>query len=113
MKKNILLAFLVAVASCLFAQENMAELKIRTSAICETCKKTIEHDMSFEKGVKSVKLDLDSNVVVVVYNPAKTDENKIRLALTKAGYDADSLKADPKAIQKLPKCCRPDGGMHK
>jgi len=114
MKKYILLFFLAAATIDLPAQATMAEVKIKTSAVCEMCKKTIEHDLSFEKGVKSVKLDLDSNIVTVGYNAAKTDEQKIRLALTKVGYDADSLKADPKAMQRLPECCRdPKSGMHK
>ena len=73
------------------------------------CKKTIERDLSFEKGVKTINLDIDSKLVTVVYLPSKTNPEKIRVALTKIGYDADSLKADEKAFDKLPYCCKEPG----
>jgi periplasmic mercuric ion binding protein len=83
---------------------------IKTSAICDECKERIEHDLSFEKGVKSAKLDLETKMVTVVYNSDKTSPAKIAEAITKIGYDADSLKADAKAFKKLPECCqRPMG----
>ncbi len=85
-------------------------LNIQTSAQCETCKKTLENDMSFVKGVKKSVLDLDTKILTVVYNPEKTDPGKLRVAVTKIGYDADSLKADPKAYKRLPDCCKkPEG----
>ncbi len=81
-------------------------LKVMTSAVCEMCKKTIEHDMSFEKGVKKISLDVENKLLTVIYDPKKTSPEKIRIAITKTGYDADSLKADPKAFKRLPECCR-------
>jgi copper chaperone CopZ len=81
-------------------------VRIKTSAICDQCKEKIENDLSFEKGVKSAKLDLKTKEVTVVYNPKKTDEQKIREAITQIGYDADTLKADANAFKKLPDCCK-------
>jgi copper chaperone CopZ len=88
---------------CVAAQDT---LNVKTSALCETCKKTLEHDLSFEKGVKKATLDLDTKILSVVYNSEKTNPDKIRKAITKTGYDADSLKADPKAFNRLPECCK-------
>jgi copper chaperone CopZ len=105
---KIIITFILALTA-LFASaqtKNTTEVKIKTSAVCETCKETIEHGLSFEKGVKSVRLDLENKMVTVVYLPTKTNEDKIRVALTNLGYDADSLKANPKAFGKLPECCR-------
>src|SRR5262245_8082510 len=108
--KSIFLVVLLS--SAVYAQSNRAEVKIKTSAVCEMCKKTIEHELSFEKGVKSVRLDVETKVLTVVYNPSKTNEQQIREAVTRTGYDADSLKADPKAWEKLPDCCKhPDARM--
>ncbi len=87
-----------------FAQNDT--LVIHTSALCDMCKKTIEHDLSFEKGVKKSNLDLDTKNLTVIYDPKKTNPDKIRLAITKSGYDADSLSADPKAYSRLPDCCK-------
>lgn len=92
------------VAGSLSAQTDT--LVIRTSALCETCKKAIEHDLSFVKGVKKSEVDLDEKVITVVYNAEKTTPEKIRMAITKSGYDADSLKADEKAFRRLPECCK-------
>ncbi len=86
----------------------MSTVRIKTSAMCDQCKDKIENDLSFEKGVKSGNLDLKTKVVTVVYNPQKTDEQKIREAITKMGYDADSLLADEKAYKRLPACCKKD-----
>ena len=107
MKHFILILFAMAASIVVKAQTDT--VKIMTTAICDDCKERIEHDLSFEKGVKSSSLDLDTKVVTVVYNSQKTDPEKIRVAITKIGYDADSLKADTKAFNKLPECCRVPG----
>ena len=93
-----------------FAQADT--VRIKTSAICEQCKERIENDLSFEKGIKSSSLDLDTKVVTVIYNPKKTNEQNIREAITKIGYDADSLTADPKSYKKLPDCCKHEAVAH-
>ena len=97
------LLFLLASIS-LYAQTDT--VRIHTSAVCEQCKDKIENDLSFEKGVKKVKLDLDTKEVMVVYNTQKTTPAKIAEAIRRIGYDADSLKADAKAFKKLPDCCQ-------
>jgi periplasmic mercuric ion binding protein len=88
------------------------EVKIQTSAVCGMCKERIEHDLAFEKGVKSVSLDDDTKVVTVGYSPKKTNPDNIRLALSKIGYDADDVKADPVAYEKLPNCCKKGNKSH-
>jgi mercuric ion binding protein len=110
MKKQLLTLLIIMVA--LFTAEaqtsdpNTAEIKIKTSATCGMCKETIEKYMAFEKGVKRSDLDVASKVLTVTYNPKKTSPEKIRLAVSKSGYDADDVKADPKAYNKLEDCCK-------
>ncbi len=94
----------ICISNIVFAQTNTVQIK--TSAVCDQCKERIEHDLSFEKGVKSSVLDEKTKIVTVVYNPEKTNEQKVREAITKIGYDADSLKAYPKSYKKLPTCCK-------
>jgi periplasmic mercuric ion binding protein len=92
-----------------FAQnKNTVELKVKTSAVCDMCKTTIERELAFTKGVKKSELDVPSKVVTVVYNPNKTTPEKIRLAISMAGYDADDVPAEPKAYEKLHACCKKD-----
>jgi copper chaperone CopZ len=105
----MMMTILFGAGNQLMAQEvkkSSDEVKIQTSAVCGMCKDRIEHDLSFEKGVKSVSLDKDTKIVTVGYNPEKTNPDKIRLAISKIGYDADDVKADPEAYAKLPGCCK-------
>jgi len=107
MKLIRIIFFLVFLCSISFnSSAQMDTAHIKTSAICETCKKIIENDLSFEKGVKSSKLDVPTGMLTVIYNPAKTDLDKIRKAVSKSGYDADSVQADVKAYKHLPDCCK-------
>jgi periplasmic mercuric ion binding protein len=88
------------------------EISIKTSAVCGMCKNTIEKDLSYEKGVKSAKLDVKTSVLTVKYDQKKTSPEKIRTALSKIGYDADGVKADAKAYEKLDSCCKKDKIKH-
>ena len=112
--KTLMILFLLVVGftTVTLAQSKKAEVKIKTSAVCNMCKKTIERDLSYEKGVKESSLDVESQVLTVVYNPEKTDVEKIRKALTNIGYDADSLTANPKAYDNLDDCCKKEMGVH-
>jgi len=87
-------------------------VQIQTSAVCGMCKDRIEHDMSFEKGVKSVELDSETKVLTVVYKKGKTTVKDLKVALTKIGYDADEMVADQKAHDRLPACCQKDVEPH-
>lgn len=88
---------------------NGFKIDIQTSAICEMCKETLEKDLTFEKGVKEVNLDLETKVFSIVYNPKKTDPQTLRKRITMVGYHADTLKRDSVAYENLPWCCK-DGG---
>ena len=119
-------SLLVAVISFLFLNVSIAQevekvekkeskvevVEIQTSAVCKMCKKILEHDISFAKGVKSVKLDDKTKVLTVIYKKGKTDKEKIKKAITKSGYDADDMIADPKAYKALPECCKKFNDPH-
>jgi periplasmic mercuric ion binding protein len=93
----------------LFSQEKAKkteEVIIKTSAQCEMCKEKIEKEVLYEKGVKSAVLNLETNELKVEYKPEKTNPENIRKAIARVGYDADDVKADEKAYEKLPYCCK-------
>jgi len=97
----------------LFSQDKKnVELKIKTSAVCGQCKDRIEQGMAYEKGIKDIVLDVDTKVATVRYNPGKTTPAEIRLAISKLGYDADSIPANKAAYAKLPPCCKKDAKKH-
>jgi len=91
------------------AQTAAAEVKIKTSAICEMCKERIEKGVSKEKGVIKSDVDVDTKYITVKYDPSKTNPAKIREAIATTGYDADSVAAKPAAYKKLPHCCQKGG----
>ncbi|MEA5461458.1 heavy-metal-associated domain-containing protein [Arcicella sp. LKC2W] len=113
MKKNLILFVMLFVSAITFADKPKSEtVKIKTSAICEQCKETIEKKLAFTKGVMESSVDLDSKdkVTTVIFNPKKTSVEKIKKAISAVGYDADELVADPVGYEKLPGCCK-KGGM--
>lgn len=73
---------------------------------CETCGPKFEKVLLKEKGVQMVTLDEKAMTIKVVYNTKKTSADAIRTAITKLGYDADDMKADPVAYESLDGCCK-------
>jgi copper chaperone CopZ len=86
--------------------KKIAEIKIKTSAICDMCKETLEKNLAFEKGIKKSDLDVESKIITVTYNPEKISPEEIRKAIAKIGYDADDVPANKKAYDKLDGCCK-------
>lgn len=104
MKKLILTCFIVSFAFAVQAQVKTVEIK--TSAICKMCKATLEKDLTFEKGVKSVNLDVETKVLNIAYLDRKTSPEILRKRVTMVGYNADSLKRDVEAYNNLDECCK-------
>ena len=109
MKKNIKLFVCLFMLSVLKVSAQEQTIVIKTSAVCGDCKKNIETALNYTKGVKSSNLDVDSKEVTVVYKADRTTPEKIRIAIAKAGYDADSIPANPKSYDRLDPCCKKDG----
>ena len=104
--KKIISLFTLILLSITGAKAQIIESKITTSGQCEHCKETIEKNIRFEKGVKKVAFDEKTHVVTVKYDETKTNLKDIQIAISKLGYDADSISADPKAYEKLNSCCK-------
>ena len=87
---------------------NMQEVKIKTSAVCGSCRKTIEKAAKSVDGVQSASLNLSDDVATVNFDATKTNADAIRTAISKSGYDADDVKADKEAYDNLESCCKKD-----
>lgn len=113
MKKLFLIISILLTAVVVNAQSKNGKFKevtIKTSAQCDMCKSRIEKEMTYEKGVKKAELTVDTKILTVTYDTTKTDVAKIKAAVVKTGYDADELQGEAKAYEKLPACCKKDGG---
>jgi len=109
-KVTLLVLVMIFFSSLTFASGTGSDsVKIKTSAKCGSCKTRIEKGLTSEKGVVSANVNVDTKVCTVIYKSDVTTPDKLRLAISKIGYDADNVKADPTAYKKLPGCCQKDG----
>lgn len=56
---------------------------------CKNCVKKIVDNISFEKGVKDLKVSLEDKTVTITYDPAKTNPETLRKAIEKLGYKVE------------------------
>ncbi len=84
------------------------DITIKSSVVCEMCKNTIEKNLAFAPGIKSVRVNVEEKEVHVKYNPRKTTALEIRTAITKLGYTADDMPPTPEGFEGLHECCKPD-----
>jgi len=105
----LLLAFSASIGS---AQKKTEKAVIQTALYCdhckacETCGQLFQKNMLKIKGVKMYELDETAMTITVFYDPKKTNLEAIRTGISKLGFDADNLKADAVAYEKLDGCCK-------
>jgi|SRR5215831_19568093 len=100
---------LLMIPAIMFAGNGMKKSQtahIKTSAVCDECKARIESAVMELDGVKKAELDLSDKTLTVRYTADKVSLDQIKAAISKAGYDADDVKADAAAYSDLPKCCQ-------
>ena len=93
------------------AGKTTEKIIIKTNIYCDHCKKCescggkLQKEL-FTKGIKNIVLDEKAMTITITYNPEKITVEKIRERISKLGYDADDVKADTAAYQKLDGCCK-------
>ena len=113
-KKAILFLAMVVISFSLisFISKNSETIVVKTNIYCDHCKECsscsgkIEKELGFDKGIKLVRLDEKAMTLTITYNPKKTTPEEIRQTISKYGFDADEVKADPAAYEKLDECCK-------
>jgi cation transport ATPase len=116
MKKSLKsIMFLLAVffiSNAAIGQKTNQKAVIRTTLNCdhcnecETCGLKFKTEMLKINGVKMYSLDDKTMEFTVYYNVKKTDLEKIKVAISKLGYDADDVKAELSSFEKLDNCCK-------
>lgn len=100
-----------------FAQNPPKEKRVKTVVVkttiycdhckeCESCGGRILKKLYNENGIKTTEVDPKAQTITVVYDSQKITVPQIRESISKMGFDADEVKADPTAIAKLDDCCR-------
>lgn len=113
MKKIVAVLLLMIASFNLHAQEKKsAKHVIKTNIVCEHCKVCETCGLSFKanlmkiSGLKMYELDEENQTITVYYSTKKTSIDEIRTTISKLGFDADDVKADPEAYAKLDACCK-------
>ena len=112
LKSLLLFIGMIAFSNTAFAQKTIQTAVIKTVIHCDHCKKCETCGDKFnkillrEKGIQMVELDEKEMTIKVVFNSKKTTLNSIKTAISKLGYDADEIKADPVAYEGLDNCCK-------
>ena len=63
---------------------------------CVNCEKKIKENIRFEKGIKSIKTNLDTKTVTIEYDADKTTVPDIIKGFKKIKYEARELTPTPK-----------------
>ena len=89
--------FLITSVSILDAQKQSNEKKIadvtfNVSMHCKSCQDKIERTIPFEKGVKDLTVDLEHKTVKVIYDPRKTNEEKLKKAFEALDYTCERIE---------------------
>jgi len=118
MKKSILKSMMFFAAIFFISNVVVAQQKTNQKAIiktkincdhckeCETCGMKFKDNMLKINGVKMYELDEKKMTITVYFNSKKTDLITIKKVISRLGYDADDIKADPQAYENLDGCCK-------
>lgn len=105
--KIILVALLAVVLNTnSFAQTITTKTEtIKVSGNCDMCKARIEKAAKLD-GVSKAEWNKESKMLSATFDPSKTNITEIGKKVAAAGHDTEKVKADDKAYNKLPGCCK-------
>lgn len=72
-------------------------IKIPT-AVCASCEAAITKAVKKVEGVTDVKVNAKEHTAKVKFDDSKTNLEKIRIVISKTGYDADNVKTGLKGL---------------
>jgi len=88
---TLLASLLMIISLSLTAQDkkkdNKQQVTFDVSMTCENCKKRIEKNIAFEKGVSDLTVNLPEKTVSIEFQNSKTDTLKLKKAIEKLGYE--------------------------
>jgi copper chaperone CopZ len=107
---TVVMTLVLSISS--FAQMNdhskMATTKtdsIKVSGNCVMCKARIEKAAKVE-GISKAEWSDETKMLTLVYDPAKVNSEDVQKKIAAVGHDTEKFKADDKAYNSLPGCCK-------
>lgn len=74
------------------AEEDLKEVKIKTSAYSFMCKNRIETELKNINGIEDSFLNLDDKVVTIKYNSKSINPEEMKKNIEDMGYEAEIMK---------------------
>jgi len=102
MKNTIYVLMAVMLTGCTYQTTEIAT----PTTQCGMCDGKIINALNKLDGIKKVKINDESQSVIIKYIDDKTTVDELETAISKAGYQANDKPADPEAYGKLALCCK-------
>ncbi|MES2133510.1 MAG: heavy-metal-associated domain-containing protein [Bacteroidota bacterium] len=101
---------IIIIISTFFSFKVQAQTTVVTSTLsvkgnCDECKERIENAADI-KGVKNSVWDETKQAISITYDTKKVSLDQIEKAIAKSGHETTHEKADIKAYNGLPSCCK-------
>ncbi|MCR5159888.1 MAG: heavy-metal-associated domain-containing protein [Prevotella sp.] len=94
MKTKVIL-FALALATASYAKNiKTVVLTVNPEMHCANCEKKIKDNIRFEKGVKSIKTNIEDKTVTIEYDADKTTVPTIIKGFKKIKYEAKEVKKE-------------------
>lgn len=102
---SIVTIFLFIFSSTTISAQTNQTAEFKVSGVCDMCRVRIEN-AALIKGVKFAKWDKQTQMVKIIYNSKKTNQELVQKAIAKVGHDAADVKAKKEVYETLPGCCK-------
>jgi len=103
MRTKVLFVALAFATVCFGKDIKTVVLKTQPEMHCGNCEKKIKDNIRFEKGVKSIKTNLDDKTVTIEYDADKTNVQNIIQGFKKIKYEASEATS---ASAGKKDCCK-------
>lgn len=95
MKRLSFIIFALSFSAVPFAKDiKTVVLRTQPEMHCENCEKKIKSNIRFEKGIKSIKTNLETKTVTIEYDADKTTVGNIIAGFNKINYKATEVKRE-------------------
>ena len=79
-------------------EKNSKEVKtvcFKSNLHCNSCVNDVKENITYEKGVKDLKVNLEKNEITITYKADKTSEEELSNAINELGYKANKIEITP------------------
>ena len=95
MKRTALFLSLMLCSAGIMAKDIKTVVVTTTPQMhCNNCELKIKNNLRFEKGVKKIETDIDTQTVTITYDADKTTVEKLKAGFEKFGYEAETVETD-------------------